>query len=131
MKEYLNEELIINDLIIGKRNWRIRHEENFKFNAPHNFEIYDNNSNNIGRAVDRVLCKIKFQEGALKEHGLNGILDKDLISIVLCRLQHFQKSEFATRENAIAITKLEEALMWMNKRNANRVMRKVQGTNEK
>jgi hypothetical protein len=131
MREYVNEELVTNNLIIGEKYWKILHEEDFQYNAPHHFEIVENMESQPPDQPDKLLCKIDFQEGAIKDVGINGILDKDLIGVVLCRLQHFQNSSFATRENAIVITKLEEALMWMNKRNANRVMRDVQGTYNK
>jgi hypothetical protein len=39
--------------------------------------------------------------------------------------------KFPCRENSIAITKLEEALMWLNKRTADRVKRGVEGKNLK
>ena len=45
-------------------------------------------------------------------------------------LQSFQESEYKCRENAIAITKLEEALMWLNKRTQDRIKRKVAGTSQ-
>ena len=48
---------------------------------------------------------------AIKECGVNGVNNEDLINMVIERLEHFQRSEYACRENAIAITKLEEALL--------------------
>lgn len=75
---------------------------------------------------------IQFQNGARKipdsEHG---IIDTDLLEIVRHRLQCFQQGEFATRENAIALTHIEEALMWMNRRVEDRIERNVLGTNNK
>jgi hypothetical protein len=35
--------------------------------------------------------------------------------------------KFRCRENSLAITKLEEALMWLEKRTADREARKVEG----
>jgi hypothetical protein len=37
---------------------------------------------------------------------------------------------FPCRENSIAITRLEEALMWLDKRTANRDARGVEGFNK-
>ena len=45
----------------------------------------------------------------------------------LCYI-HFQDSEFECRENAVAITKLEEALLWLRKRTIGREKRGVEGT---
>ena len=44
------------------------------------------------------------------------------------RLEHFQNSEFRCRENALAITALEEALLWLRKRTMGRERRGVEGT---
>lgn len=78
------------------------------------------------------LAKIHFQEGARKEEGsIAGVLEGDLLEIVRHRLQCFQKGEFATRENACALTHIEEALMWLNKRKEDRKERNVLGTYNK
>lgn len=75
---------------------------------------------------------IVFQNGARKEYGSQaGVLDVDLLEIVRDRLRCFQAGEFACRENACALTHIEEALMWMNKRVEDRAERGVLGTNEK
>ena len=74
---------------------------------------------------------IKFQEGPIKECGVNGCHNEDLLVIVLDRLQSFQSSDFSCRENALAITKLEEALHWLNARTSDREKRGVEGTNSK
>lgn len=74
------------------------------------------------------LCQLSFQDGPIKEVGVNGIQNEDLLLIVLTRLQNFQNSEFACRENALAITKIEEAVMWLRKRTLDREARGVEGT---
>ena len=74
---------------------------------------------------------IHFQDGPIKEAGVNGCHNEDLIAIVIDRLQGFQSGEYKCRENAIALTKLEEALLWLNKRTADRRKRGVEGTREK
>jgi hypothetical protein len=100
-------------------------KDTIKFNAPHNYTIKGMNID-----ADIILGHIHFQEGPVKEHGVNGIFHEDLINIVIDRLEHFQKSKFSCRENAVAITKLEEALMWLRKRTDDRKMRGVQGTSK-
>ena len=75
---------------------------------------------------------IDFQNGARKENGsLHGVLDTDLLEIVRHRLQCFQCGPFSSRENAVALTHIEEALMWMNRRVEDRIERNVLGTNNK
>lgn len=79
-----------------------------------------------------ILETIHFQEGARKDpNAMHGVLDSDLLEIVRDRLKGFQSGEFATRENACALTHIEEALMWMNKRVEDRIERNVLGTYEK
>lgn len=80
----------------------------------------------------RTMGIIKFQNGARNlEDSVHGVLDTDLLEIVRHRLQCFQQGDFATRENAIALTHIEEALLWMNKRVEDRIERNVLGTNNK
>lgn len=78
------------------------------------------------------IAEIVFQHGPRNEEGsTTGILDADLLEIVRDRLKAFQTGEYATRENACAITHIEEALMWMNKRAEDRAERGVLGTMQK
>lgn len=74
-----------------------------------------------------VAGEIYFQDGAIQDVGVNGCQISDLIQICLHRLQGFQAGAFACRENALAITKLEEALMWLEKRRQDRIERGVEG----
>lgn len=53
------------------------------------------------------------------------------MAVVIDRLQGFQSGQYACRDNAIALTKLEEALMWLNKRTNDRIARGVEGTSIK
>lgn len=79
-----------------------------------------------------VVAVIQFQHGPRNEEkSIQGVLDTDLLEIVRDRLKAFQKGEFATRENACALTHIEEALMWMNKRVEDRAERGVLGKNIK
>lgn len=76
-------------------------------------------------------ARVSFQNGPIKENGVNGCHQEDLLAIVIDRLQGFQAGEYACRENAIALTKLEEAMMWLNKRTTDRQNRGVEGTSVK
>ena len=76
--------------------------------------------------------ELQFQNGARKEEGsIHGVIDTDLLEIVRHRLQCFQAGPFSSRENACALTHIEEALMWMNRRVEDRIERNVLGTNTK
>jgi hypothetical protein len=75
---------------------------------------------------------IQFQNGPRKDkNSIHGVLDTDLLEIVRDRLKGFQSGKFACRENAIALTHIEEALLWLNKRVEDRIERNVLGTNQK
>lgn len=56
----------------------------------------------------------------------DGTTNEAVLEVLIDRLQFLQK-KFPCRENAIVITKLEESLMWLEKRTADRVKRNVEG----
>lgn len=94
------------------------------FNANHEYQI-------VKGSTGEVVAELQFQKGPIKENGVNGCHNEDLIAIVIDRLQCLNQGTFACRENSIAITKLEEAMMWLNKRTADRQARNVEGTSQK
>jgi len=74
---------------------------------------------------------IMFQNGPINEAGVNGITQEALLAICIDRLESFQSGPYACRENALALTKLQEAQMWLQKRTRDRLARGVEGTHEK
>lgn len=88
-----------------------------------------------GGTVKGTGLDIRWQEGALKEPDgtekePNGAFVETVISSCVQRLEYFQESKFKCRENALAITKLEEALHWLNWRTQKRELRGVEGTHK-
>lgn len=78
------------------------------------------------------VASIQFQHGPRNVAGSTpGILDTVLVAIVMDRLRHFQAGPFPSRQNALALTKLEEALHWMHDRAHERARRGVLGQNLK
>ena len=76
-----------------------------------------------------VVGVIQFQHGPRFEEGsIHGVATVDLLEIVRHQLDGFQAGNMATREGAIALTHIEEALMWLNKRSEDRLEREVLGT---
>jgi len=73
--------------------------------------------------------RVSFQNGPVKENGVNGCHQEDLLAIVIDRLQSFQNGKWACRENALALTKIQEAMHWLNHRTQSRIKRGVEGTN--
>lgn len=74
--------------------------------------------------------KIVFQNGPVKEAGVNGITDEALYAVLIDRLRAFQSGPYACRENAVALTHLERALLWQHKRTLDRERRGVEGTHQ-
>jgi hypothetical protein len=72
--------------------------------------------------------RISFQNGPINEAGINGLTQEVLLAIVTDRLRAFQKGPFACRENALALTKIEEAQHWLHSRTLARMARNVEGT---
>lgn len=73
--------------------------------------------------------ELSFQLGTVPEAGNNGTTNEAVLSAVLHRLK-FLNVKFPCRENALAITKIEEAVMWLDTRTKNRVARGVEGKHE-
>lgn len=98
--------------------------------ACHEYRVFDGLKDGETDPVP-IFASVSFQNGPIwgmglpfKEFGINGCHQEDLLSIVIDRLQSFQ-------ENALALTKLEEAMHWLNHRTSERVKRGVEGTNKK
>ena len=96
--------------------------------AFHHYVIF----HGLDKDRDETKTDIKFQKGPRNEAtSVGGVVEGDLLEIVRDRLACFQKGEYATRENAVALTHIEEALLWMAKRADDRAERGVLGTVQK
>jgi hypothetical protein len=105
--------------------------QNEKNKGYHRYCIELNDINYKGETDYVFKVFIDFQDGPRKEEGsIHGVLDTDLLEIVRHRLECFQSGPYSTRENAIALTHIEEALLWLNKRAEERAERNVLGTKD-
>jgi hypothetical protein len=96
--------------------------------ANHKYQIIPNEP--CGKNdLQRSFGVVNFQNGPVKEYGINGCHQEDLLAIVIDRLQSFQAGPFSCRENSLALTKCQEALHWLNHRTSLRQRRGVEGTN--
>lgn len=59
----------------------------------------------------------------------DGTTNEEVLAVLIDRMNYLQ-AKFSCRENAIAITNLEQALMWLNKRTEDRKARGVEGKSE-
>ena len=77
--------------------------------------------------VIQFIHKVPKVEGSAELVTLmDGTTNEELLAILIDRIV-FLQNKFPCRENAIVITKLEESLMWLNKRTADRMARNVEG----
>ncbi len=92
--------------------------------ACHEYEILSSD------APTRIFGTIYFQNGPVEEVGVNGCHQEDLLVIVMDRLQHFQRGDFACEENELALTNIEKALSWLRDRTNKRIEKGIEGTSQ-
>jgi hypothetical protein len=104
--------------------------------ANHRYEITgfdteknDSRKDSQGYASSFSKQVILFQNGPINEKGVNGLTQEVLLAIVADRLRSFQAGPYACKENACALTHVEEALHWLQQRTLARMRRGVEGTN--
>ena len=78
--------------------------------------------------TDTIRYNLHFQEGPIREAGINGISNEALLAVIIDRIRGFQSSRLPCRENAIALTHLETAALWLEQRTLNRKARGIEGT---
>jgi len=110
----------------------------------------DPNGNPAGGSVIGTGMAIMWQNGPLGRHTSdcrpkvciagctretpNGAFVETVIAAALQRIEYYQNAsngKFKCRENAIAITKIEEALLWLDRRTRDREARQVEGMHQK
>ena len=70
--------------------------------------------------------KVVFYEMGEGGEHVNGTTLEEMLRVSIERLTDLN-TRFACRENSLAITKMQEALMWLNERTRERVARGVEG----
>lgn len=106
----------------------IKEEVGSKYALPY-FEVTEE-----GLEFSEEKTQILFVRGSKREEdnikAQSGVIHEGLLSMIIFDLQ-YKHSLVPSRETAIAITKLQEALMWLEKRAEDRQERNVQDTYEK
>ena len=97
----------------------------------------DSDGNPAGGFATGQGFSVQWQKGPLAVDGVrlepNGAFVEDVLQVVIKRMEFYQEAsggKFRCRENAIAITKMEEALHWMHARTRDREARGVEGTHQ-
>ena len=92
----------------------------------------DADGNPAGGHTTGIGIDIQWQNGPLgrgeSRQPANGAFVEGVIAAAVDRLEFYQRGKFACRENALAITKLQEAMHWCQHRTADREARQVEGT---
>ena len=94
----------------------------------------DEHDNPTGGATRGTGIEIRWQDGPLgrgpDRKEPNGAFVEGVIQAAIGRLQFYNDSKFRCRENSLAITKLEEALHWLDSRTRDREVRQVEGLHQ-
>lgn len=92
------------------------------------------NGNPTGGSFKSVGIEITWQDGSLDRGDdrkePNGAFVETVIEAALQRIEFYQLSPYSCRENSLAITKLQEALHWLNHRTLSREKRGVEGLHQ-
>lgn len=95
--------------------------------SGHRYELGNFENKEAQGQIIQFIEKIPSETDPTQLKTVNdGTTNEEVIECLIDRLQYLQ-SKFPCRENAIVITKLEESLMWLNKRTADRQKRGVEG----
>lgn len=119
------EKVIVMDVL------REAYPEKFNESGSMDYEWFEKDirpNNFIYVRHDKNSVSFTIQNGPIKEVGKNGCQLTALISVAKTMLEKLNE-KFPCRENAMTITKLDEALMWQDKRTQDRTNRGVEGTN--
>lgn len=82
-----------------------------------------------GEGSEIWFCKGNKEDSS--QHRQEGVFTETLIATSKAYLESVNVGPLASRDTAMAITKLDEALMWLNKRADDRILRGVQATYQK
>lgn len=75
------------------------------------------------------IVKFTIQSDPIGEVGVNGCQALDMLEYTKCLFESLNEA-FPCRENALTITKIEEAIHWQHARTLDRERRKVEGQNK-
>lgn len=114
-------EVRVNQNVAYSDNTILKSSSDKAYNAYNEYAVISNNTGEI-------VAEVKFQEGPIKEVGVNGVSNEDLILMVIDRLESFQDSEYKCEENEAAIANLYGAILNLQSRTKKREQRGVEGT---
>lgn len=99
--------------------------------ATYEVNAYQVTDDGLEDAGPREVCFCKGNKEDSTQFRQAGFFTETLIAVCKKYLEDNNVGELATRETSMVITKLDEALLWIGKRAADRAARGVQGTYQK
>lgn len=111
---------------------RDKYPELFNESGSMDYKIFEEKirpNNFIYLRHDKNSISFTIQDGPLSKNKVNGCQVDEIITIAKIMLEGLNK-KLPCRENSVAITKLDECLMWLEKRKKDRIKRDVEGTDE-
>lgn len=111
--------------------FEVLQERPIKDDGSINWPLFDEQRKNKPIYVDHAVNMISFriQNGPIKENGINGCQVDTMIEAAKIIIENLN-AKFPCRENAMIITKLDEALLWSVKQKLDREKRGVEGLNK-
>lgn len=103
-------------------------DEKGQGNANHEYQVIGSKPIPPDNVAGKILGTVSFQNGPIKEVGVNGVMNEDLMAIVIDRLEGFQSGSYECSENQTALEHMRAALEVSNDRTAKREKRGVEGT---
>ncbi|CAM1374371.1 Protein of unknown function [Tenacibaculum litopenaei] len=91
----------------------------------HRYELEGFESNLANQQI-QFIEKVPTTEGDQLVTRYDGTTNEEVLKMLINRMNYLQ-GKFPCRENAIVITKLQEGLMWLEKRTEDREKRNVEG----
>lgn len=82
----------------------------------------------IKNNLETSLTNIGFQNGPIKEAGINGITNEALLAILIDRMEGFKSGPYASVDNSVALNSMKCALGALQNRTRERIARGVEGS---
>ncbi len=93
--------------------------------AGHTYFLPNFESASVGQHI-QFIHKVKSGDSGDLNTLCDGTTNEEVLAVLIDRLQYLNKL-MPCKENAVALTHIETALLWLNKRTADRVKRGVEG----
>jgi len=118
--------------VIHMDDLRVNHPEKFNASGAMDYQWFESEirpHHHIYIRHDKSSLTFTLQNGPVKENGVNGCQVDEIIMAAMLIIEGLDE-RFPCKENKAAISDLQQALYWLNKRREDRQTRGVEGKNE-